>query len=70
MATDLPSGARLLALSDLGRAYEVRGRLIVETATASMVMEPINLDALTEMDMLIQAAGDMIADMLEKGTRL
>lgn len=70
MSADLPSGARLLAQSDLGWAYEVRGRLIVETAIASMVMEPISLDALTELDMLIQAAGDMIAELLERGTHL
>ncbi|MCA9909202.1 MAG: hypothetical protein KC519_11180 [Anaerolineae bacterium] len=60
---DLPTGARLLARSDVGLAYIHNGRLVVEAPGARLEMQQsTDLDLLSEVDALMQAAGDMIAE--------
>lgn len=64
---NLPLGARLLALSDQGSAYSLNGRLHVEAPGIGRVeMDSLDLDGLTEIDMLLQAAGDMLAENEER----
>ena len=64
---ELPAGAQLLARSDIGRAYLHEGRLVVEAPGARLEMEVVDLEVLSEIDALIQAAGDFIAEGAYRG---